>query len=216
MRPVLVLFSILVASAPALANSGPPPMPAWRWYLLAPDKKDKALDIKTGRVIENAPVSVTFRHDVKRPQMIIPKKMISNDAPAAGAKEEEAAANGPRNLFAGLALSAAFVTGGFWFMRRSGKSGKVLLVLFVVSSGMFVSPFLSDLIGNEPAPPKIKGPPALDALKIDGNTAKLGMDIVIANDGDRILLVLPKQLLPATMIPAEEFTKPARRFENEK
>lgn len=213
MRPILVLLALLVLPAIALANAGPPPRPAWRWYLETPDKKGiKAPEFRMGRVIENAPVTVTFHHDLKRPQIIIPKKMISNDAPAPAAREEEAAAHGPRNLFAGFALSAAFITGGFWLVRRSSKSGKMLLALCVVSAGLFASPFLGDLASNEAAPPKIKGPPALEALKLDGNTAKLGMDVVIATDGDRIQIVLPKQLLPATMIPAEEFTKPSRRF----
>jgi hypothetical protein len=211
---IVAVVSLALLPAPGFGNSGPPPIPAWKAYLRSADKKDDKLpDAKMGRVIENAPVTLAFRHDLKRPQIVIPKKfgVVGVSAPA-----EEAAAPGARNLFAGLALSAALVTGGLWFVRRSGKAGKVMMVLFVVSAAMFVSPFLSDLASNEAAPPQLKGPPALDALKIDGSNAKLGMDIVIVAEGDRIQVILPKQLLPATMIPAEEFTKPpVRRFDAE-
>ncbi len=215
---IIAVVSLSLLPTPGFGNSGPPPIAAWKLYLRTADKKDDKLpDGNKLRVVENAPVTLNFRHELKRPQIVIPKKFCHVDSVVAPQEEEEAAVHGPRNLFAGVALSAAFVTGGLWLVRRSGKSGKVMMLLFVFSTAMFVSPFLSDLTGNEAPPPKLKGPPALEALKIDGNTAKLGVDVIIAAGGDRIRVILPKQLLPAEMIPAEEFAKPpVRRFDGDK
>jgi hypothetical protein len=162
----------------------------------------KAPTDKVVRVIENAPVSLTFHSDVKRPHMVIPQKYAVVDGKV-GAKAEADVPSG-RTALAGLTLSAAFVSGGFWLMRRNGRAGKAMLALFVISSTLFVSPLLSELSSNEAPPPKVP-PKALDELKIDGTTANLGVDIVIVAEGERIEIVLPKQLLPVAMVPIEQF-----------
>jgi hypothetical protein len=206
MRHTLLAFGVFaLLFVPALAFANTPPPPPYARYLRTPDQEtDKTPAPKAVRVIENAPVSLTYRYDLKRPQIIIPQKYaVGQAAPKA---EEEAAGTTPRNLFAGLALSVAFVTGGLWLVRRSGKAGKALLVLFVFSAGTFASPLVSELASNEAPPPNAKEK-ALDELTTQGNTAKLGVDVIIAADGERIQVILPKQLLPATMIPRGEFIK---------
>jgi len=206
MRVFAILGLAIVVSFPCLSLANGPPLPAPLYYLRQPDKQktDNALPAKVVRVDENVPISLSFRSDITRPRMVVPQKFADVKAPAKAGLGENLPAG--RTALAGLTLSAAFVSGGFWLLRRNGKAGKALLVLFVFSSGLFFSPFLADLSSNEAPPPKVP-PRVLETLKIDGTTANLGVDVIIVPEGDRIQLVLPKQLLPVIMVPEEEFNK---------
>ena len=119
---------VSLALLPAVSvGNGPPPPAAWR-YLREPDKKrkddDKAPAGKELRVVENAPVAVNYRLDVTRPRIVIPQKFALVEGKAGAAPKAEADPPASRHLFAGLALSGAFISGGFWLVRRSGKAGK--------------------------------------------------------------------------------------------
>lgn len=198
MRNLLVFcaFPLLLLPADLFAN-GPPPPAALR-YLRQPDKKGKD-EVKEreakGAWRVNANVSVIYRHDLRRPMMIVPRKYVANIKDAEPMKKAEADGPGGRNLFAGLALSAAFISGGFWLMRRSGKA---LLVVAIVGALTFASVFVADLSGN--AGPPWRFPTTPVELKAD-QSATLGMDMHIVDEGDSIQIVLPKELLPVTMVP---------------
>jgi hypothetical protein len=200
-----VILGVSALLLPGIAFGNGPPVPAPLWYTRQPDKK-KADDLaaKVLRTDENVPIALTFRSDIQRPRMIVPQKYADVKAPAKAGLEN--GGPGGRTVLAGLTLSAAFISGGFWFMRRHGKAGKALLVLFVFSSGLVFAPLLSELSSNEAAPPRPQ-PKTLESLKYDETTAKLGVDVVIVAEGDRIQFMLPKRLLPAVMIPEVEFTK---------
>ena len=201
MRILLSSLCVLsLALVPGLTRGNSPAPPAAFRYLQLPDKKDdaKTPPAKQISIIENAPVSLTYQLDLPRPKLVVPQKFASIDGKGFKAEAEP---GGPRNLFAGLALSAAFVSGGIWLVRR-GKAGKAFLAVAIISSLLGAAVMLPHVIGNEAAPPR---PKALTPIEIKGNTAELGMDIVIVAEGDRIQLFLPKRILPAVMIPREVY-----------
>jgi len=139
------------------------------------------------RFTPNVPVTITYAGDAD-PQLRVPKKFMVADAGLEGVPRADAAPG--RTLFAGLALSAALVTGGLWFVRRSGSAAPKMLALFILSSVVTFTAFLPQVIGDAaPMPRPIK-------VEIDGNTAKTTLDVVIMPDGDRIELVLPSSLAP--------------------
>lgn len=196
----LCVLSLTMLPAIGLAN-GPPTPPALR-YLRQPDKKStddgKATQVKQVKLIENAPVSLTYRLDVTRPKLVIPQKYAVVEGKL---EKADAEPGGPRNWFAGLALSAAFVTGGFWLVRRGGKTSSALLIVAIVGGLLSAAFVLPEVFGNGPRPPRITTP-----LETKDNTANLGMDIVIVAEGERVELLLPKSMLPAIMIPREIFS----------
>jgi hypothetical protein len=204
MRAFAILSFAVVMSLPNLSPANGPPVPAPLYYLRLADK-NKADDMpkKIVRIDENVPIALSYRSDLARPRLVVPQKYADVKAPAKAGLGGDLPAG--RTALAGLTLSAAFVSGGFWLLRRNSKAAKSLLVLFFFSSGLFFSHFLADLSSNEAAPPR--QPKALEALKIAGTTANLGIDVIIVPEGDRIQLVLPKHLLPVTMVPEEEFNK---------
>jgi len=165
-------------------------------------------------------VSITVTYAVKgsdadkRPQLMIPKKLMVAAASSEGESQAEAPARS--SLFAGIALAATFVTGGLWLARRGGKGARGLLVLCIVSGAFGLSTCLPQLLGNVgPTPDFKKTIRELEkianslTLQIDGRSAKLGVDIVIVTDGDRIQLVLPDALAPASMAKPAEAPKKA-------
>jgi hypothetical protein len=207
MRTVAIVSAGIVALLlPNVSWGNAAPPPAVFRYLGKPDKDAKPLDAipaaKVARLLENAPVSMSYRSGLDRPRLVIPRKFAVIDGKI-GAKAE---ADGPagRTALVGLTLSAAFVTGGFWLVRRSGNAGKVMLVLFVFSAGFFSSGFLGDLSSNEAAPPRLPKK-TMDGYDVHGTRVKLGVDVVITTDGEHIELILPKDLLPMIMIPWDEF-----------
>jgi hypothetical protein len=204
MRHVLLTLCVLsLTLLPSHTRGNSPPVPAAIRYLQTPDKAKSAAKAekpaKEVSIIRNAPVTMTYQLDVPRPRLIIPQKYAVIDG-----KKAEAEPAGPRNLFAGLALSAAFVTGGIWLVRRGGNAGKAVLVAAILVGILGMAIFMSDVFGNEAPPPRIQPTP----LEINGNTANLGMDVVIVAEGDRIQLILPKRMLPAIMIPREVYSNP--------
>jgi hypothetical protein len=159
---------------------------------LPPDlKKDKKA--APVRLSENVPITITYDKEAKGGgRLMIPKKyMVMAAADADRVPRADASSN--RMLFAGLALSAAVVTGGLWFVRRSGKGARGALALFILSSALTFTAFVPQVTGNAGPPPELR----LLKLEIAGNTAKLGVDVVIVPDGDRVELVLPGALAPA-------------------
>lgn len=200
MRILVPLCLLSIALAPALTRgNSPAPPPALRYLSLA-DKKDagKQAPVKQIALVENAPITLTYLLDLPRPKLVIPQKFATVDGKGLKAEIEP---GGTRNLFAGIALSAAFVSGGIWLVRR-GKAGKALLIVAILCGLLSVAVLLPHVIGNEAAPPR---PKALTPIDIKGNSAELGMDLVIVAEGERIQLYLPKRLLPAIMIPRQAY-----------
>ncbi len=200
MRPLLTsvcVFTITLLPAITLANGPPPPL-ALR-YLREPDKKvkdeGKKFDPREAWSV-NRQVKVSYRSDLERPRMLIPRHLVANIKAAEPAKKADADGPGGRNLFAGLALSAAFISGGFWLVRRSGKAGAMLAVVAILGALVFVS----SLSGN--AGPPWRFPPQKLEIK-DDQSATLGMDMYILDEGNLIEIVLPKELLPVKMLPRE-------------
>lgn len=203
MRHVLTLCILSLTILPSNTRGNSPPVPAAIRYLQSPDKaKPGAKADKPAKelgVALNAPVSMSYQLDLQRAKLIIPQKFIVTDG-----KKAEADPAGPRNLFAGLALSAAFVSGGIWLVRRGRSAGKAVLVVLIVGGIFGTAMVMSIVHGNEGPPPRVQTTPA----EINGNVANLGMDVVIVAEGDRIQIVLPKRLLPAIMIPREIYSNP--------
>jgi hypothetical protein len=160
-----------------------------------PDKKDEKKGAPV-RLNQNVSITITYfdeKDKEQRPRLVIPKKFMV----AAGDVEHVPLAEAPsgRMLFAGLACSAALVTGGLWFVRRA-KGARGLLVLFIVSGVLSATAFVPQLVGNVPPPqPKV----ALPKVEINGRSAKTAVDVTVSADGDRIELFLPNVLTPAEM-----------------
>src|SRR5262245_23583128 len=200
MRIFVPLCILGLALVPNMTHGNSPAPPAAFRYLALPDKKEdaKQAPVKQIALVENAPITLSYLLDLPRPKLVIPQKFAMIDGKGLKA---EAGPGGTRNLFAGLALSAAFVSGGVWLVRR-GKTGKAFLIVAILCGLLSAAVMLPHVIGNEAAP---RRPKALAPIEIKGSTAELGMDLVIVADGDRIQLYLPKRLLPAIMIPREAY-----------
>jgi len=201
---VLCLCLLSLTLLPAAGRANSPPVPQAFRYLQLPDKAAK--DDKKSPLVEeisitpNAPVSLTYQLDLARPKLIIPQKYLLTDGKA---QKAEAEPGGSRNLFAGVALSAAFVSGGIWLVRRGGgNSRKALLVIAIGSSLVGAAFLLPQVFGNAGRPPRVK---ELTPIEFNNNSVDLGMDVVIVGKGERIQLLLPKRILPAVMIPRDVY-----------
>lgn len=197
----LTLCALSLAFIPAAVHANSPPVPSAIRYLQQPDnaKQDKTPLGKQIALVENVPVTFSYQLDLARPKLIIPQKYAITDGKA---QKAEAEPGGSRNLFAGLALSAAFVTGGIWLVRRGGKAAKVLLAVAVGSGLVSAAVMLPQVLGNVSNLPL---PKETTPIETNGNTLNLGMDVVIVAEGDRIQVLLPKRTMPAIMIPRENF-----------
>ena len=142
---------------------------------------------------DNVPITITYVPDGERgraqARLVIPKKFMVAAGNVEGVPMAQESSG--RTLLTGLACSAALVTGGLWFMRRSGKSSRAFLALFIVCGMLSLSAFVPQLFGNGGRPPRI-----LPKVEIDGKSAKTSIDIQIVADGDRIQLFLPSVLTP--------------------
>ena len=171
------------------------------------------------RVDANVPIILSYAvpGDVPndRARLFIPKRIADAQA-LNGDIRPERAMSAERTWISGLALSAAFVTGGFWFVRRPKSSGAKLLVSLLITTAVLVAITQSDLLGDIPGPPGTKrspksypfdpriypfpGPVApmpLVPIIVEGNRIQIGVDVVLLADGDTIHMVLPKSLMPA-------------------
>lgn len=183
-----ILCAAILALAPSISVAD----------LIVPPLKKEVKEVKPLKVTENVKVSVIYsgNKDTQRPRLEIPKKFMTAAADGDGVPTAQGTSG--RMLFSGLALCATLVTGGLWFVRRSGKGGRVMLTVCVLCGLLAASAFVPSLFGNV-GPPidfnKLK--PA--QVEITGRSAKLTVDIAIVPEGEQIRLVLPDALAPAAM-----------------
>lgn len=216
----LILVTLCLAFSPARSWStpppvfNPPPMPG----------NDKKAANRVLRVDANVPIILSYAvpGDVPndRARLFIPKRIADAQA-LNGDIRPERAMSVERTWISGLALSAAFVTGGFWFVRRPKSSGAKLLVSLLITTAVLVTIGQADLLGDGPIPFGMKRSPRpippfdvpgphplapsaplaqpkpLVPIIVDGNRIQIGVDVVLLAEGDTIHLVLPKSLMPA-------------------
>ncbi|MSU77824.1 MAG: hypothetical protein EXS16_06980 [Gemmataceae bacterium] len=215
---ILILIALCLAFFPVVARSNMPPVnvpPPVRG-------NDKKPATRVLRVDANVTIILTYSvpgeapHD--RARLFIPKRIADAQA-LNGAVRPERAMSAHPTWISGLALSAAFVTGGFWLVGRPKSSGAKLLVSLLVTTTVLITIGQSDLLGDIPspwwmkrqprpipqwnmpgphplAPPAPLAPPNVPII-VEGNRIQIGVDVVILADGDHMELVLPKSLMPA-------------------
>ncbi|HVS39163.1 MAG TPA: hypothetical protein VMS17_26630 [Gemmataceae bacterium] len=163
----LALPLLLVVCAPARADIAPPPLP---------------MGAKTKFV-----VVVDDRADT--PHLQIPKSLLQGGQ--SGGKEDAGLFGAP-TIIAGLALTAAFVSGGFWLIRRGRGPGRTLAAVVVILS--FVALGASAVLADIPRPPRPRGPVA---LPLPANVTLPDTVVVdFLDKGDAITLIVNKKAVP--------------------
>jgi hypothetical protein len=164
--PVLALVTVSTAWGNPPPPPPPPPPPG-AGLVMGP--RDAKLVIKKD---ENA----------KSARLVIPAGMLVGVAPKrVGALDRMPA------LMAGLALTAAFVSGGFWLVRRNRAVAAVVLFVSVVVFG--ASTLQADLA--RPPRPGVGVPIAFPAtIRHEGN---LTVDVV--PQGDTMELIVPPKMI---------------------
>ena len=219
---ILILITLGLAFIPARSWSNTPPPVNVPQPMPGNDKKPANRIL---RVEPNIPIILNYAvpgeapHD--RARLYIPKRIADAQALNGAILPERTMAT-ERTWISGLALSAAFVTGGMWLVRRPRSSGAKLLVSLLITTAVLVTIGQSDLLGDIPTPwwmprpvrpippihvpgPQPLAPPVPLAqpkptvpVIVEGNRIQIGIDVVILSEGDTIHLVLPKSLMPAT------------------
>jgi hypothetical protein len=171
-RCVLPLAALVLMGAGLRANEAPPPPP-------------KGETIKLGA--REVKLVVERDERVKEARLVIPQGLLTAD------KRRTDAGWPLPTLVAGLALAAAFVSGGLWLARRGGrKVAAVVLVLSLLALG------ISALQANAPdrerdLKPKVT-PIALPAsVTLSGNLV-----LEVAEKGDSVKLIVNSSMLPKT------------------
>jgi hypothetical protein len=156
-------FAVVEAGANPIAPPPPPPPPV-------------AFGVRDAELI------VEIDEAAKGPRLQIPLKLLT-------AQQRKGANAGQLpTLVAGLALTFAFVSGGFWLVRR-GRARILGGVLFALS---LLAATGSAVLADRPAPPRPRTiPVTLPAeLEFKGNIV-----LEIVPNGDKIKLVVPKPMV---------------------
>lgn len=146
----------------------------------APVRPPKRPELRTGPVETTVVVQVDA--SLKHPKLVIPANLLTEDGKAPGSKAG-ASAGGFNTIFAGLALTGAFVSGGFWLTRngrgRGFAAGLALALLLV--GGSLAS---ADLI----VPPR----PRVETIKLPASIRlPEKVTLSVGPRGDSIKLLLP-------------------------
>jgi hypothetical protein len=130
-------------------------------------------------------VTVEVDENAKDARLVIPQNLLAPAQPRL-----RGALDRVPMIVAGLALTCAFVSGGFWLVRR-GKAGtktiSALLLSWLVITGSVVW-------ANEAPPPQPKKP---EPLKLPANVKITGKIIfeVVAQKGDSVKLIVNKDMI---------------------
>jgi hypothetical protein len=139
-------------------------------------------------------VVVEVDEKAKQPRLVVPANLIGPQVnPGAG---RGAGAQLP-TIMAGLALTAAFATGGFWFLRKG--AGRGLVMLFVLS---VVAASASVVHANRapPPPPTTKNIPLPAEVQLNGNQITLE----VVPRGDAVVLIMPKDAAKPIVVKPQE------------
>jgi hypothetical protein len=170
MKQCIVCAALLLSSAASVqANGGIPPFPP-------PPPPNVAL---IGA--RNVEVVVEMDNQAKQARLQIPMNLLGGGRPRLGAD----AGHFP-TLIAGLALTCAFVSGGFWMVRR-GRGRTFAAVMLGASLLVGAASVSADL----PIPPKPKQDPV--AVTLPANIMISGQIVLeVVPKGDKIKLIVPK------------------------
>jgi hypothetical protein len=163
----LALPLLLTASPSARADLAPPPLPKGtetKFVVVVDDRADK-------------------------PHLQIPKSLLQGTTKPG---QEEAGLFGAPTIIAGLALTAAFVSGGFWLVRRGRGPGRTAAAVVVVLS--FLALGASAVWADIPRPPRPRGPVV---LPLPANVTLPDTVVVdLLDKGDTITLIVNKKAVP--------------------
>jgi hypothetical protein len=137
-----------------------------------------------GLVIPNVKVSVEVDENAKDARLVIPQNLLVPARPRLRGALDQVPM-----IVAGLALTCAFVTGGFWLVRR-GKAGtrrvSTLLICWLAIAGTAVW-------ANEAPPP---APKKAEPLKLPATVKITGKIILeVVPRGDKVVLIVNKDML---------------------
>jgi hypothetical protein len=125
------------------------------------------------------------------PHLRIPKALLQGGQPG---DKEEAGRFGLPTIFAGLALTAAFVSGGFWLVRRGRGPGRTTAAVGVVLALLALG--ASAVWADIPRPPRPR-PRGPVTLPLPANVTLPDTVVVeIVEKGDTITLVVNKKAVP--------------------
>jgi hypothetical protein len=130
---------------------------------------------------------------VKTARLIIPRSLLSADR-----KTSSAGFHLP-TIMAGLALTAAVVSGGLWLVRRGPVRKPAALVLLVSLAVLGSSALYADLPASGRKPPKPR------TVKLPGNfilPEKLNLEIV--DKGDAVKLIINDSMDANEKLPPKE------------
>ena len=166
---VCAAFLLLCSAASVQANGGRPPFP--------PPAPPNPVQLGA----RNVELVVEIDNQAKEPRLQIPVNLLGAGRPRLGAD-----AGHLPTMIAGMALTCAFVSGGFWLVRR-GRGRTVAALLLGASLLVGAASVSADL----PRPPKPKQDPV--AVTLPANLTipgKLVLEVV--PNGDKIKLILNK------------------------
>jgi hypothetical protein len=170
-RLILTLSVLALAVSEASANPPPPPPP--------PPPPGGALMMGA----REAKLVVKKDDNAKDARLVIPASLLT-----ANPKPRGFGAVLP-TIMVGLALTAAFVSGGFWLVRRNRKVATVALVVSLVV-------FATAAVQADIAPGPRPGPPVPIAMPANvRHEGKLTLSIV--PNGDTIELIVPSKMIIA-------------------
>lgn len=179
-RFAVAALAVLGVHAEAFADLAPPP--------------------RAGATVKRTPteakLEVVVRKDVKKPTLMIPEKFVVTNA-GFGPGRGGFGMNTVPMVVGGVALTLAFVSGGFWLVRRT--SGKTIAMLISVSLLTAAGSALwADIPSPFPRPRPRPGPapfppgPQQNVVAMPANVV-LPEDVVIqiVPRGDKITLIIP-------------------------
>jgi hypothetical protein len=142
-----------------------------------------ATDIQFGA--KETKITVEVDEKATQPRLVVPASLISKGGrggqPGAGAQLPA--------VMAGLALTAAFVTGGFWLLRKG--PGRTLALLFAVSLIIAANSAVQADIARPPKTTPVK-------LPADVNVKSDKITLEIVPFGDSVKLIVPKDAVKPT------------------
>jgi hypothetical protein len=147
-------------------------------------RADRVPDEPPAPAAQKIKLVVELDANAKQPRLVIPRS-LANPPKKAGA-----GLNVP-TIVAGVALTLAMVSAGFWFIRRGPGRSVAMIVVFVSLFALGVSAVYADVgPGPRPRPPL---PPAAAAIKLPADV-QLTEDVLVefTDKGDAIRLIVNK------------------------
>jgi hypothetical protein len=184
-RWILSAALLLLAGSQVWANGAPPPF--------------QPNQIAFGS--RNARLVVEVNAAAREPHLVIPAALVGQP----GARPRGFGAGLTPTLVVALALTAAFVSGGFWLLRKGSGRTVVSLALFV-SLAVLAGTASAD-IARPPRPPAMPGLPLPADIKL---TEKIVVEVVPLGDSIR-LIVPPAMVLKPGAVPEGPPEKPGEK-----